>query len=116
MKRPPPRSTRTDTLFPYTTLFRSGERRAVPAAPGLGIGLANTRERLETMYGSGAALITTPLTDGFRSEIRLPVKFALHDTRERSEERRAGKECFSACNSWLSPYHTKHNHHKHTTL
>src|SRR3546814_13793630 len=22
--RPPPRSTRTDTLFPYTTLFRSG--------------------------------------------------------------------------------------------
>src|SRR3546814_7920238 len=26
MKRRPPRSTRTDTLFPYTTLFRSGER------------------------------------------------------------------------------------------
>src|SRR3546814_9916217 len=26
MKRPPPRSTRTDTLFPYTTLFRSHQR------------------------------------------------------------------------------------------
>src|SRR3546814_7516237 len=26
MIRPPPRSTRTDTLFPYTTLFRSVER------------------------------------------------------------------------------------------
>src|SRR3546814_9110244 len=26
MIRRPPRSTRTDTLFPYTTLFRSGER------------------------------------------------------------------------------------------
>src|SRR3546814_18489919 len=25
MSRRPPRSTRTDTLFPYTTLFRSGE-------------------------------------------------------------------------------------------
>src|SRR3546814_18199077 len=25
MIRRPPRSTRTDTLFPYTTLFRSGE-------------------------------------------------------------------------------------------
>src|SRR3546814_12959192 len=25
MKPPPPRSTRTDTLFPYTTLFRSSE-------------------------------------------------------------------------------------------
>src|SRR3546814_10360377 len=32
MIRRPPRSTRTDTLFPYTTLFRSRERpaRAVP--------------------------------------------------------------------------------------
>src|SRR3546814_4689053 len=27
MIRRPPRSTRTDTLFPYTTLFRSGVRR-----------------------------------------------------------------------------------------
>src|SRR3546814_3661203 len=27
MKRVPPRSTRTDTLFPYTTLFRSGRIR-----------------------------------------------------------------------------------------
>src|SRR3546814_9820819 len=26
MRRPPPRSTRTDTLFPYTTLFRSCTR------------------------------------------------------------------------------------------
>src|SRR3546814_18407379 len=26
MKRRPPRSTRTDTLFPYTTLFRSCQR------------------------------------------------------------------------------------------
>src|SRR3546814_8241938 len=36
MIRRPPRSTRTDTLFPYTTLFRSGRRgpdaeRRVPA-------------------------------------------------------------------------------------
>src|SRR3546814_10316311 len=30
MIRPPPRSTRTDTLFPYTTLFRSAPRIGVP--------------------------------------------------------------------------------------
>src|SRR3546814_12756230 len=30
--RRPPRSTRTDTLFPYTTLFRSGRMLAVRAA------------------------------------------------------------------------------------
>src|SRR3546814_19346184 len=34
MIRRPPRSTRTDTLFPYTTLFRSDGELA--AAPGLG--------------------------------------------------------------------------------
>src|SRR3546814_1089333 len=33
MIRRPPRSTRTDTLFPYTTLFRS-HREAVPRHPG----------------------------------------------------------------------------------
>src|SRR3546814_20272599 len=31
MIRRPPRSTRTDTLFPYTTLFRSGEQLQVDA-------------------------------------------------------------------------------------
>src|SRR3546814_6832521 len=30
MIRRPPRSTRTDTLFPYTTLFRSDGRRTAP--------------------------------------------------------------------------------------
>src|SRR3546814_19538458 len=36
MVRRPPRSTRTDTLFPYTTLFRSGRRQqAGVRAPGV---------------------------------------------------------------------------------
>src|SRR3546814_4162353 len=30
MRRRPPRSTRTDTLFPYTTLFRSTDLRRYP--------------------------------------------------------------------------------------
>src|SRR3546814_6197757 len=34
MIRQPPRSTRTDTPFPYTTLFRSGGAEAVVAGPG----------------------------------------------------------------------------------
>src|SRR3546814_12095463 len=36
MIRRPPRSTRTDTLFPYTTLFKAGVR-VVPAQPPLGL-------------------------------------------------------------------------------
>src|SRR3546814_11671468 len=36
MIRRPPRSTRTDTRFPYTTLFRSGRDQRVAAADGEG--------------------------------------------------------------------------------
>src|SRR3546814_5473581 len=34
MRRRPPRSTRTDTLFPYTTLFRSQDDTELPVRPG----------------------------------------------------------------------------------
>src|SRR3546814_10208409 len=37
MIRRPPRSTRTDTLFPYTTLFRSDEA-GIYAGEGVGLG------------------------------------------------------------------------------
>src|SRR3546814_11574054 len=45
MRRRPPRSTRTDTLFPYTTLFRSDQdaaRSAAPARPRGPIDLTRT--------------------------------------------------------------------------
>src|SRR3546814_11633210 len=35
--RRPPRSTRTDTLFPYTTLFRSVDIEDVPAGASIGV-------------------------------------------------------------------------------
>src|SRR3546814_7380658 len=38
MIRRPPRSTRTDTLFPYTTLFRSGSAKADPQLPRKSLG------------------------------------------------------------------------------
>src|SRR3546814_7988747 len=40
MKRRPPRSTRTDTLFPYTTLFRSDGVREDAAVRGDPVGIA----------------------------------------------------------------------------
>src|SRR3546814_5609971 len=43
MIRRPPRSTRTDTLFPYTTLFRS-DWRAGPLVPGAKPSTADTVE------------------------------------------------------------------------
>src|SRR3546814_1585826 len=48
MIRRPPRSTRTDTLFPYTTLFRSGRctRRQGGAVAARRSGLCRRRRRL----------------------------------------------------------------------
>src|SRR3546814_8460315 len=46
MIRRPPRSTRTDTLFPYTTLFRSGEKVEIDPAACLDIGIAPDQKGL----------------------------------------------------------------------
>src|SRR3546814_20859391 len=43
MIRRPPRSTRTDTLFPYTTLFRSPGSKAPPLASAISIAAVRTR-------------------------------------------------------------------------
>src|SRR3546814_9146254 len=43
MIRRPPRSTRTDTLFPYTTLFRSGAHLTLRRGPGA-LGVPALRE------------------------------------------------------------------------
>src|SRR3546814_2128405 len=57
MIRRPPRSTRTDTLFPYTTLFRSepsthGSRQRLPGRqPGV---------RTEASYHSAASAVAAP--------------------------------------------------------
>src|SRR3546814_7197508 len=49
IRRRPPRSTRTDTLFPYTTLFRSS--RARPAcSPTTSDGHASARQRRQVRF------------------------------------------------------------------
>src|SRR3546814_13588195 len=59
MIRRPPRSTRTDTLFPYTTLFRSGlqvERHALlVGAPGLEILTVVGAEEMRADAAAGVA-------------------------------------------------------------
>src|SRR3546814_9739168 len=64
MIRRPPRSTRTDTLFPYTTLFRSvapddlAQRRKglIDDGEGLAAGLPDRRQRIVTDEAGAAAL------------------------------------------------------------
>src|SRR3546814_12342301 len=57
MKRPPPRSTRTDTLFPYTTLFRSGLA-PVPLSSTLNAGA----QRAALIMSANGALSHHPTT------------------------------------------------------
>src|SRR3546814_20280762 len=52
MIRLPPRSTRTDTLFPYTTLFRSPQGPIPPCGRGRG-------GRITTALGEGAAPVNS---------------------------------------------------------
>src|SRR3546814_13510904 len=64
MIRRPPRSTRTDTLFPYTTLFRSERSEGLPqAASGLAGSAARTRligRGTSNAAARSAASIVTP--------------------------------------------------------
>src|SRR3546814_6849469 len=63
MIRRPPRSTRTDTLFPYTTLFRSGlslrdGKGAEPDQAHFVAALQRTGDRVENRFNSLAGIGT----------------------------------------------------------
>src|SRR3546814_14568894 len=133
MIRRPPRSTRTDTLFPYTTLFRSTlelvreaggetlqaidqprrafieivdvEDRAADARELVRIGRAHRRRQI----GDARRLGSRNIAEGRPDEA---VVFRIepgHRKRQvepvdrRSEERRVGKEVVSTCRSRWSP-------------
>ena len=43
------------------------------ASHGFGIGLANVRDRLEARFGREATLVSGPIENGYRTEIRIPL-------------------------------------------
>src|SRR3546814_10958547 len=130
MIRLQPRSTCTDTLFPYTTLFRSGvgdllQEHIISPAP--------TTERLQSIQRMVADQLGDAIPSEFSANVlqSIPVQagglYPISDVwyidpgldspdrlrthieqfaREiRSEERRVGKECVSTCRSRWSPVH-----------
>src|SRR3546814_18420461 len=131
MIRRPPRSTRTDTLFPYTTLFRSLEGFIVGFA-GCDITVVECRShRLWAVEGQpvvdfvSAAIVNVPVEmeffrsdEGRRSDPAASV-IVEHECLfnwkrikvmgsagfARSEEIRVGKECVSTCISRWSLDH-----------
>src|SRR3546814_19211702 len=107
MIRRPPRSTRTDTLFPYTTLFRSGI--ASDVWPEKARDVVRIPQALKTFIVLAAAGRTEPFTTYQAMLEQLwRDRIASADDSEnliRSEERRVGKECVRTCRSRWTPYH-----------
>src|SRR3546814_14115850 len=74
MKRLPPRSTRTDTLFPYTTLFRSQRVEAGHGSTGLHGGHQSLRTRPQyrpSMAKSEPGCTTIGASSGLRGSRRI---------------------------------------------
>src|SRR3546814_11548293 len=116
MIRRPPSSTRTDTLFPHTTLFRS----VLPICVRSG----SVKPGRPPFLVQHAAIAAAPTGADMSDLIPLaqahcmPRKGSEHKLTQariqellpqRSEERRVGKECVSTCRSRWSPYQSKKN-------
>src|SRR3546814_17654393 len=130
MRRPPPISTCTYTLFPYTTLFRSACSGREP------IGYRLTQRNWPRLYSRAVyrfPLVQCPCLPNIRSEdahmnryhktaltvallATLPLVASAQSTlaeklqrwqanQDRSEERRVGKECVGTCRYRWSPDH-----------
>src|SRR3546814_3120715 len=65
MIRRPPRSTRTDTLFPYTTLFRSNQEKAKEKEKAQ---TKTKKQRTKPKQTKSPRQESTPQQDGRRSE------------------------------------------------
>src|SRR3546814_11237242 len=100
MRRLPPRSTRTDTLFPYTTLFRSRTRRTrqTQAAPRSGKRVAKPDHHAD--HAAVAVRFTLCDLRGYlgdaevvKKAVEARVGHMASPSGWRSEERRVGEGC-----------------------
>src|SRR3546814_17640001 len=113
MKRRPPKTTLTDTLFPYTTLVRSTldkdftirvrsgtlGRGNEARSSGNHVCAENARRRQRASIGNAASQNDRPIKEiaDFRHKVT--------GDQPRLEEGRAGTEGGSTCSTRLSPHH-----------
>src|SRR3546814_5330068 len=111
MRRRPPRSTRTDTLLPYTTLFRSGRRGrgvgCVALATGQGDG--ETEGKQESAHGHPGEWTGSP---SLASRVRVPKRLCSLPLKGRSEEHTS--ELQSLMRNSYAVFCLKKNTHLHT--
>src|SRR3546814_18875212 len=112
MIRRPPRSTRTDTLFPYTTLFRSYLHPSIDRVPRFwaSYGFDVTASFFRSENTSQRPIHATPTgsiggNQPLMKNAKLPCPDNSLRTPARSAERRVGEGGGSTCKSRWSPYH-----------
>src|SRR3546814_15707033 len=123
MIRRPPRSTRTYTLFPYTTLFRSPQRSRparspmspAPPDPRSAALLASLPDTARPAHVAKGPFRFPPAA-AIRERATTPAAHRVSDApssphdRCRSEERRVGKECVKKCRSRVAHVTSKKQH------
>src|SRR3546814_7119589 len=101
MIRRPPRSTRTDTLFPYTTLFRSE-----PAQ------LYLNAEEWDARIGSHAAHLTTPFHEPESEQV---VDFGVDNARDFAPERAQNANVYEAVGKHIASLQRADRSEEHTS-
>src|SRR3546814_16418062 len=108
MLRRPPRTTRTDPLFPYTTLFRSRLGDQGDCAGGMTVpAKVNLAAAFATFHDHWNPRVAGDINNFQVKLAKFAGKFDWHhhEQEDRSEERRVGKESVSTCKSRWSPDH-----------
>src|SRR3546814_12867953 len=119
MIRRPPRSTRTDTLFPYTTLFRSEVFCRINTSCPFGWSRCAPPSQFTRTFSPGEVLVSDErrphsavrIPDGFSGRsYPVPVRRncdVVAPVSNSTEERRGGKEGGGECSSRWWPFHHK---------
>src|SRR3546814_14980374 len=110
MTRRPPGSTRTDTLFPYPTLFRSGallQGRDCWQSSEITLLLLLLHRRRRVLVDHPPLALGCRGHQHLGNDLLQRVGLGFDRAGERSEERRVGKECVSTCRFRWSPEYEK---------
>src|SRR3546814_17486771 len=111
MIRRPPRSTRTDTLFPYTTLFRADPNRTAFIAL-----VKYADDELAYIIAPQRLAVGDKVVAGKKNDVKpgnamelgqMPIGTIVHNVEMKpsSEESRVGQECVRTCRSRWATAH-----------
>src|SRR3546814_9659330 len=116
MIRRPPRSTRTDTLFPYTTLFRSAMRKP-PAAPAFaGATVTSSEPARSPHWRTSPAPRRTSRSEEHTSELQSLMRISYAVFCLKKKKRRKQSTQHDTNNTMPPQDHSNHNYTSDVTI